>query len=175
MDKVPTDSLQYVAAIINAVKDSPLGMIALACLIIGFLFYVASVYSQGFSKFSFVAYILTLAFFVLIVFAVYHTSAEAKMIYYAGKSGDSFNVGRFTRLSDQQWEDSKIVSADSPNTGYTWHFVNPEYQANGKTLTLRADPSERQGSVEIDFDTGIIWWSDSFNGRVRLYQIVATM
>lgn len=175
MDKVPTDSLQYVAAIINAVKDSPLGMIALACLIVGFLFYVASVYSQGFSKLSFVAYILALAFFVLIVFAVYHTSAEAKMIYYAGNDGHEFNVGRFTRLSDQRWEDSKIASADSPNTGYAWHFVKPEYEAGGKTLTLQADPSERQGSIEVDFDTGTIWWTDSINGRVRLSQIVATM
>jgi hypothetical protein len=53
-------------------------MIALAFIIIGFLFYVASVDSQGFSKLSIVAYIMTLAFFVLIVFAVYHTSATLR-------------------------------------------------------------------------------------------------
>jgi hypothetical protein len=84
-------------------------------------------------------------------------------------------TGRFTRLSDQSWEDSKIVSADSPDKGYTWHFVNPKYEAGGKTLILQADSNQRQGSVEIDFDTGTIWWTDSINEKVRLYQIVATM
>jgi hypothetical protein len=175
MEKVPTDTLQYVLAIINAVKDSPLGMLALACLIVGFLFYVSSVYAQGFSKLSFLAYVLTLAFFVLIVFAVFRTSGVAKMIYYAGTSGNAFNVGRFTRLSDQRWEDSKIVSANSPDAGYKYHFVNPKYDAESKTLTLEADPSERHGSIEIDFVTSTIWWTDSVHGRVKLYQIVATM
>lgn len=42
-DVVSHESLQYIAAIIKAASDSVFGMIALVCLVIGFIFYVVGV------------------------------------------------------------------------------------------------------------------------------------
>ncbi|HXW41131.1 MAG TPA: hypothetical protein VEK75_08000 [Xanthobacteraceae bacterium] len=174
MDKVvTTESLQYVVAIINAVKDSPLGILALICLGVGFIFYVVSAY-RAFNIYSFLAYALTLAFFGIIVFAVYHTTGTIKTIYYAGPNENVFNVGRLTRLSDSDWEESSIVSfGAAATTGYRFHFINPQYQ--GKALILTADPVERDGAIEIDFDTGTIWWLEEKGQKKKLYQIVVAL
>lgn len=95
MDKtVSAESLQYAVTLINTAKESPFGMIALVCLAVGFIFYLISAF-RGFDVYSFVAYVLTLAFFGLVVFAIYHTSGTVKTIYYAGQSGN-FNVGRLS-------------------------------------------------------------------------------
>lgn len=169
---VSAESLQYAVAVINAVKDSPLGLLALICLGVGFIFYLISAF-RGFDLYAFGAYVLTLAFFGFVVLAIYRTSGTIKTIYYAGEASGHFNVGRLTRISDSEWQDSSIITQGALTTGYTYHFIKPQYQ--GKTLILQADPGERDGAIEIDFASGIIWWLDVNQAKIRLYQILVTL
>jgi len=174
MDRmISAESLQYVVAVIKTAAASTFGILALVCLCVGFICYVISAYRR-FDGYSLLAYLFTLAFFGIIVFAIYHTSGVIKTIYYAGPNEGVFNVGRLTRLSESTWEESSILTVGgAATTGYRFHFINPEY--HGKTLVLTTDPTEREGAIEIDFDNATIWWLEANGVKKKLYQILVTL
>jgi hypothetical protein len=163
------ESLKIFSDYLSIVKDSPLALAALLFGIAAVLLYVISLRKEGVRLLNVCSFALLLLFGGSITFLLTTAPSAAKAIYYAGKDRDQFNVGKFIRISDTEWEDTSIIT-DSNYTAYSYKYKF--ISKRGSTLYFEA--VGRSGRLGIDLEQREVIWYQDGNTKI-LYHVVVIL
>jgi hypothetical protein len=100
-----------------------------------------------------------------------NTFSVVKVIYYAGQTTRTFNVGKFTRISDDLWEDTSLLT--SAGDKFNFIFKYKLHEKRGNTLIL--DATDRQGQLKIDLEQRQIFWLKEKGQPQFLYHIIVVL
>jgi hypothetical protein len=185
MDALNTEALKYLLAILQVAIQSFLGWAAFACLVVGVVLYVLSVKSKGMGALNLIAYLLTLVFVGLVGAALFYSSGAVKTLYYAGRDGPRFNVGRFMKMSEKMWNDSSLatihVSGEgTPQPPAEYSFNYNLDRESGNVLFLKGSDAGREDVIiEIDLNqreiicSQCVICSQCDGQRYKLYRIIS--
>ena len=196
--KISPEALKYVyAAILNA-SESYAGYAALLCIVIAVCFYFISIRKDGFSRSNLAAYVFTLLFFGALSYAAFSGLKSVKQIFYAGyDDGGPFNVGFFSKASNDVWEDAALqtvtlaaaaAGTSSRQSLYDFCYLLDSNSARTDRWILLRLPSRLPCSappdtvslndaikIEIDLTNRRISYIKEDGSRVFLYQIIAIL
>ena len=165
------ESLKYLEQILVVVRGSPFALVALICIVAAFVLYILSVKTNGMSLINLLSYLCFIAFTVIMAILTLNTFSVAKVIYYAGQTPHTFNVGKFTRLPDDMWEDTSLYTS----AGEAVHFMFKYKLHEDRGSTLILDAVGREGQLKIDMEQRQIFWLHENSQPEFLYHIIAVM
>jgi hypothetical protein len=173
------DTVQALQAVILAASQSYAGFFALATIMLAIALLILNTKRKGMGTLEFAAFALFVGFVISAGAAVYYGGTEVvKVLYYAGRDGNNYNVGRFLKRSATEWVDTNLASialdgAGNPIDAPIYHYVVDDKQTIDNDIYMNGTDEGREGVViEIDMNQRTISYIE--NGRSHLlYHIIA--
>jgi hypothetical protein len=173
------ETLEALRTIIVAASQSYLGYAALATIVAAVAFYFINAFKNGVTLLNLAAFGLLLMFMILAGAAAYYSAANViQTLYYAGRDGDSFNVGKFVRTSPTEWEDRILARAALDGTGkpldrLVWHYKIDNGTTDTRLLLKGTDEGREGVVIEVDMDLKEINYIENNQLVHQLYHIIA--